>query len=174
MVKKGYGGIHREDRETSLDIKLNTRQEDLPQLTAEIDHILENTQLPLGYSITTGERQRRIESEGDERNFALMLAIVCVFLLMGVLFESVFLPLVIVAAIPFAFLGVYWMLYLTDTALDVMAGVGLIILVGIVVNNGIVLVDTIHQNIKASTIPAPRQFNRQSLRVPQGGYVPWS
>ena len=76
-----------------------------------------------------------------------MLAVVFVFLLMGVLFESFILPFVIILSIPFAFLGVYWMLYLTNTPFDVMAGVGLIILVGVVVNNAIVLVDRVNQLI---------------------------
>ena len=85
-----------------------------------------------------------MQADAEEREFALALAIVFVFLLMGILFESFVLPFVIVLSIPFAFLGVYWSLYLTDTAFDVMAGVGLIILVGIVVNNAIVLVDRVN------------------------------
>ena len=60
---------------------------------------------------------------------------------MGILFESFVLPLAVIVAVPFAMLGVYWTLYATGTPLDMMASIGVVILVGIVVNNAIVLVD---------------------------------
>jgi len=60
-----------------------------------------------------------------------------------VLFESFLLPLSIITTIPMALFGVYWTLYLTRTPLDVMGGVGLIVLIGVVVNNGIVLIDLV-------------------------------
>jgi len=52
----------------------------------------------------------------------------------------------VLLSIPFAFFGVYWMLYLTGTTFEMMAGIGLVILVGIVVNNAIVLVDRVQQH----------------------------
>jgi len=144
-IEKGFGSIHRENRTTVLDIKVNTHQEDLEALSTTIDGVLDGLELPRGYELGKGDRFRQMkESEGDQQ-FALILAIVFVFLLMGGLFESALVPVSIVFSIPFAFLGVYWALYLTDTALDIMAGVGLVILVGVVVNNAIVLVDTITQ-----------------------------
>jgi HAE1 family hydrophobic/amphiphilic exporter-1 len=62
---------------------------------------------------------------------------------MGVLFESFLLPLSIITTIPMAFLGAYWTLYLTGTSLDMMGAIGLVILVGVVVNNGIVYIDLV-------------------------------
>ncbi len=73
------------------------------------------------------------------------MAICLVFLLMGVLFESVLLPFAILCSVPVAFGGVAWMLGLTGTPLDIMAIVGCVVLVGVVVNNGIVLVDQVQQ-----------------------------
>ena len=78
-------------------------------------------------------------------NFAIILAITFVFLLMGVLFESIILPFSVLLAIPFSFLGVYWTLYLWDTAMNPMAQIGMIVLIGVVVNNAIVLVDMINR-----------------------------
>jgi HAE1 family hydrophobic/amphiphilic exporter-1 len=74
---------------------------------------------------------------------ALLLSITFVFLLMGVLFESFLLPLSIITTIPMAFLGVYWTLWLTGTPLDAMGAVGMVVLVGVVVNNGIVYIDLV-------------------------------
>jgi HAE1 family hydrophobic/amphiphilic exporter-1 len=63
---------------------------------------------------------------------------------MGFLFESFVLPLSVLPSIPLSFVGVWWFLYLTDSSLDVLAGIGLLLLLGVVVNNAIVLVDFIN------------------------------
>ncbi len=64
---------------------------------------------------------------------------------MGVLFESFILPFSIIISVPLAFIGSYWLIYLTDTVFNPMAATGILILVGIVVNNGIVLIDHINR-----------------------------
>ena len=64
---------------------------------------------------------------------------------MGVLFESFVLPLSVIVSIPLSFFGAYWLLYITGTPFDLMAMIGLIILIGIVVNNAIVLIDMINR-----------------------------
>ena len=61
------------------------------------------------------------------------------------MFESVVLPFSVLFSIPFSFLGVYWTLYLTGTPMDMMANIGMIVLIGVVVNNAIVLVDMINR-----------------------------
>ncbi len=88
---------------------------------------------------------QRIQEQEAARYFGIVMAIVFVFLLMGVLFESFVLPLNVIIVIPFSFFGAYWLLYLTGTSFDELAGIGLIILIGVVVNNGIVLVDMIQR-----------------------------
>jgi HAE1 family hydrophobic/amphiphilic exporter-1 len=65
--------------------------------------------------------------------------------LMGMLFESFTLPIAMIATVPLALIGSVWTLYLTKTPFDTMAGVGLVLLVGVVVNNGIVLLDVVGQ-----------------------------
>jgi len=83
----------------------------------------------------------RIEEQDDSMMFASIMSVTFVFLLMGVLFESFVLPLSVIISIPFSFLGVYWTLYLTDTPQDIMSVIGMVILIGVVVNNAIVLID---------------------------------
>jgi HAE1 family hydrophobic/amphiphilic exporter-1 len=149
-VARGYNEITHMNGRTQIEIQVLTTRQDLDRLGREIDAVIAGIEMPRGYGIEKGERFRQLQSDAQEREFALMLAIVFVFLLMGILFESFILPFVIVLSIPFAFLGVYWTLYLTGTSFDVMAGVGLIILVGIVVNNAIVLVDRVNVLIAQS------------------------
>jgi HAE1 family hydrophobic/amphiphilic exporter-1 len=76
---------------------------------------------------------------------ALALSIVLVFLLMGILFESFLVPISVLFTIPFAVLGSYWTLFLTGTAMDSVGWIGIIILVGVVANHGIVLIDRVYQ-----------------------------
>jgi HAE1 family hydrophobic/amphiphilic exporter-1 len=64
---------------------------------------------------------------------------------MGILFESFLLPLSVLFTIPYAVLGSYWTLYLTGTAMDSVGWIGIIILVGVVANHGVVLIDRVHQ-----------------------------
>jgi HAE1 family hydrophobic/amphiphilic exporter-1 len=73
------------------------------------------------------------------------MSVVFVYLLMGILFESWMLPLGILSTLPMAGIGAWWALYLTDTDMDTMAGLGLVVLVGVVVNNGIVMIDYVEQ-----------------------------
>jgi len=72
---------------------------------------------------------------------AMMMGIILVYLVMAAQFESLVDPFIIMFAIPFAVVGVVWALLLTGTILSINAFIGLIMLVGIVVNNGIVLID---------------------------------
>jgi HAE1 family hydrophobic/amphiphilic exporter-1 len=74
----------------------------------------------------------------------LLLSLVLVYLVMASQFESLKMPLIIMFSIPFAFSGVLLALYLTHTTLSVVAGLGAVMLVGIVVKNAIVLVDYIN------------------------------
>ena len=71
------------------------------------------------------------------------MSIALVFLIMGALFESFILPISILTTIPMAIFGAYWSLYLTGTSFDNIAAIGLIVLVGVVVNNGIVLIELV-------------------------------
>ena len=77
---------------------------------------------------------------------ALIIAIALVFLLLAAQFESVTLAFVVIMAVPFAMSGAFLMMFLTGTSLSMTSFLGLIILVGIVVNNSILLVEFIKQN----------------------------
>ncbi len=144
-VTRGFGEIHRENGKTMLEVKANTTVDKIASLYDEIDRAMEGIGMPRGYTWDKGERYIDIQKSNEAQTFAIILAITFVFLLMGVLFESFILPLSILVSIPFAFIGVYWLLYLTDTAFDIMAGIGLIILIGVVVNNAIVLIDLVNR-----------------------------
>jgi hydrophobic/amphiphilic exporter-1 (mainly G- bacteria), HAE1 family len=74
----------------------------------------------------------------------LLISIILVFLVMASQFESFIMPFVIMFSIPFSFTGVLLALFLTNTTLSIIAALGAVLLIGIVVKNGIVLVDYIN------------------------------
>ncbi len=106
---------------------------------------LRQLDLPQGVSVggldSVGRRQ---DDEFKEIRSAFLLSLVLVFLLMGILFESFVLPWSVLFTVPFAVCGAIWTLYVTGTNMDSVGWIGMIILAGVVVNNGIVLVDRIH------------------------------
>jgi HAE1 family hydrophobic/amphiphilic exporter-1 len=87
------------------------------------------------------------ELDASVRSFrgALIMAVILIYIVMAALFESFLLPLSILTTVPLAFLGVYWAMYVTGTSMDTVALIGAILMCGVIVNNGIVIVDHINQ-----------------------------
>lgn len=143
---KGARSILRVNGQTSFT--LEAKVEDPLQILAVTqagNRALGELDLPRGYSIDTDNSLvRRSEEEMGELMKALALGVFLIFLLMGILFESVTLPFSVLFTIPFAVLGSLWAMLLSGRAMDSVGWIGMIILAGVVVNNGIVLIDRIH------------------------------
>ncbi|MDP6041707.1 MAG: efflux RND transporter permease subunit, partial [Candidatus Latescibacteria bacterium] len=142
---QGSGTIRREDGRSRIWLRVYTTKADIKGLYAEIDRVMAGFAMPRGYEWDKGESYSTLQEEDDTMIFAGIMAITCVFLLMGVLFESFVLPFSVLLSVPLAFLGVYWTLYITGTPMNVMAMIGIIVLIGVVVNNAIVLVDMVNR-----------------------------
>jgi len=144
-VEKGIGEIQRENGKTYLGIKANTTSDDIAGLYRKIEKAMVGFTMPYGYSWSKGKHFDRLRQNNENAIFAIIMSACFVFLLMGFLFESFILPLSVILAIPFSFFGAYWMLYLTGTPIDIMSQIGFVILVGVVVNNAIVLIDLVNR-----------------------------
>ena len=144
-IEKGLGTIQRVNGRTYLAVKGYTAEDNVETLYEEIDEVMAGFEMPRGYTWDKGARFNIWQEQSSAQSFAMILAVTLVFILMGVLFESFLIPLSIIICIPFAFFGAFWTLFITGTAFDIMAGIGLIILIGVVVNNAIVLVDLINR-----------------------------
>ncbi|NIW78377.1 MAG: MMPL family transporter, partial [Calditrichae bacterium] len=144
-IEKGFGEISRQNGKTFIEVKANTTKQDIGGLFQKVDQVMEGFVMPYGYSWSKGRRFERMQQSNESQKFALILAGTFVFLLMGVLFESFVLPLSVIVSIPFSFVGAFWILFLTGTPMDLMSQIGFVILVGIVVNNAIVLIDLINR-----------------------------
>jgi HAE1 family hydrophobic/amphiphilic exporter-1 len=142
---KSVGNIRRENSKTSLEMKVYIGDEDMKEMTKRLEKIFKNFKFPNGYSYETGGRIRRFGEQDEDLATALIFSLILVLLIMGVLFESIVLPFSVLVAIPAAFVGSFWFLYITGTTFEIMAGIGLVVLIGVVVNNAIVLIDLINQ-----------------------------
>lgn len=106
---------------------------------------MKDFKFPVGYGWSFGQWGWEREQGLDTMRNGVLLSLLVVILLMMALFESFTQPLAIIITLPLAFTGAFWALWLLDYDLDVVAFMGLVILVGIVVNNGIVMVDHVNQ-----------------------------
>ncbi|MEM7048533.1 MAG: efflux RND transporter permease subunit [Acidobacteriota bacterium] len=141
----GPRSIQREDRRSQVTVTANTlSSRDSFTATREVAALMAATPLPPGVSWSFGRWNRLEAQDRESSDFAIFLALVMVYLLMAALFESFVQPLVILVSVPFALLGVALALRYADQPWDTMTSLGLIILLGVVVNNAIVLIDHIN------------------------------
>ncbi len=146
---KSQGSIRRENGKSFMELKIYIGDTDMKKLSAKITKILKDYKFPTGYFFEEGGRGRRFQEQDSDLSTALIFSVIFVFLIMGVLFESFVLPLSVLIAIPAAFVGSYWLMYITGTTFEIMAGIGLVVLIGVVVNNAIVFIDLINQYRKS-------------------------
>ena len=133
--------IRREDRQRVISVSMSLYGAALGEVVQDINKILDETEIPDGISVAIGgNAEEQAESFGDLGTL-LLLIILLVYIVMAMQFESLRSPFIIMLSLPFAFTGVFLALYLTNTPLSLIALIGAVMLVGIVVKNGIVMVD---------------------------------
>ena len=140
---RGPAEIHRIRGQRSAIVSANLSGRDLGSVAAEIREELKDlqAQLPVNSTVGLGGQNEELETSYQSIRFALSLAVFLVHLVMASQFESLIHPLIILFTVPLAMVGVVLSLAVTRTDISVMVLLGAIILVGIVVNNAIVLVD---------------------------------
>ncbi len=112
---------------------------------AEINRIIDETPIPSEYQIIIGGTAEDQQEAFFYLTLAFIAAILLVYMIMAGQFESLLSPFIIMFTVPLSVIGVFFFLFITGTTISVMALVGLVMLVGIAVNNGIVMVDYINQ-----------------------------
>ncbi|MBU0741158.1 efflux RND transporter permease subunit, partial [bacterium] len=138
--------IFRENQKSGIIIRGTYDGENLDDALDKFRILLDGMELPIGYGWDFGSQIRRSQEQQSEMGMNMLLALVCVFFVMASLFESLLHPLVVMSCVPFASVGVFWIMMATGTPFNMMAMIGIVILIGIVVNNGIVLVDHINNH----------------------------
>ena len=138
--------IERKDRERINTVQGVIAGESMDKVVAGTREQIAQMDIPQGVTIKlAGSYEDQQESFGDLMTL-MVLIILLVFIVMAAQFESLTYPFIIMFALPFSFSGVFMALFMTGTTMNVISMIGMIMLVGIVVKNGIVLVDYINLN----------------------------
>ncbi len=146
QIRKGPRNIHREDRITSMRVNANLGADvTIMEAREKITLAMENYRFPAGYSWTFGRAFRDEDETGKNMMVNTLLALVLIYFVMAALFESLIFPAAIWSSILFAVIGVWWFFMITGTTFSLIAWIGVLILMGVVVNNGIVLLDHVNQ-----------------------------
>lgn len=136
--------IQRKSKERIVTVSVTPSGVSLGQLANTIKSKIAGVDVPPEIMVTVGGAyEDQMESFAD-LGLLMVLSLILVYLVMASQFESLRIPLVIMFSVPFSFTGVIWALFITHTTLSVIAGLGAVLLIGIVVKNGIVLVDFIN------------------------------
>jgi HAE1 family hydrophobic/amphiphilic exporter-1 len=137
--------VHRAERRTTTWVNVQFEDEVTTEVAqARVARRMEGFAFPEGYGWSWGEWGRDRDEGLGVMLRGVLLSLLLVVLLMAAVFESMLQPLAIVITLPLAFFGAFWSLWLGGFTLDSVAFIGIIVLIGIVVNNGIVMVDHVN------------------------------
>ena len=142
---RGPVEITREDQERKVTVKANTFGRDIGSIVEDIKKRVTNIRLPEGYFVKYGGRYQDMEEAFSGLLWALVVAIMLVYMIMAAQFESLLTPFVIMFTVPLGFIGVVAGLLAFGRTLSVPALMGIMILTGIAVNNGIVMIDYVNR-----------------------------
>jgi HAE1 family hydrophobic/amphiphilic exporter-1 len=144
-VNEGPSQIRRVDQQRTALLTANIRGADLSTVSRDIVSAMETIEYPAGFGYALAGQNQEMRTSLNSLLLALALAVFLVYIVMASQFESLVQPLLIMMTVPLALIGVIIVLWLASIPVTIMVFLGLIILVGIVVNNAIVLIDYINK-----------------------------
>ena len=139
----GPSSIARENQRRILKVTLGIADRDIGGIATDVRALLDGVAVPEGFDVRIGGEFREQQETFTRLLLGGLLAVFLVYTVMAVQFESLRGPLVVMTSIPFALVGVVVGLLATGTSLNMNSALGIIVLIGIMVNNAIVMVDTI-------------------------------
>lgn len=137
--------ITHSDGERFVTISADMKDTDLGTINREIQELIENTETPNGYNISVAGDLEEQQELIQDMILIFSIAIFLVYLVMAVQFNHLIHPIVVMSIIPMTIVGVIAGLFITQRELSMMSGVGIIMLIGIVLNNAILLIDRTNQ-----------------------------
>ncbi|WP_349409381.1 efflux RND transporter permease subunit [Pseudalkalibacillus sp. SCS-8] len=137
--------ISHKDGERYITISADIEERDLGSINRDVQKVLESYEAPAGYTVSTAGDLEQQQELIQEMLMILFIAIFLVYVVMAVQFNSLVHPLVVMSVIPMTVVGVIIGLFITQSELSTMSGMGVIMLIGIVLNNAILLIDRTKQ-----------------------------
>jgi HAE1 family hydrophobic/amphiphilic exporter-1 len=149
IIREGKGPIEikreAQERIATVSASYSPDRRDLRSIKEEVEKYFENNPLPDGVFYRFGGAIEDMGEMATSMLWVMALIVLLVYMVMAAQFESLSHPLAIMVAVPLAFIGVSLALLITGKSLSVMSYIGIMMLIGIVVNNGIVFIDYINR-----------------------------
>ncbi len=147
-VRQGVGPVMIERKYQQRLIKINAQpgpNRDLGAIAQDIEDKLKALPIPPGFNFQMGGQVQQQREAFGSLKFTSLLAIILVYMVMASQFRSLLDPFIIMFSVPLGMIGVIWALFLTHTTLNVTSFMGIIMMVGIVVSNGVLLVEYMNE-----------------------------
>jgi len=145
--------LRRENQRLMVSLTARLENRDLGSAVRDVRQVLESTSFPIGCTYEIGGQYESQQASFRNMFFVLGLALAAVFTVLVVQFRRLRPALIILSAAPLSLLGVFAMLMATGTALNVSSFMGIILMVGLVVKNGIILFDYVHKLWEVEGLP---------------------
>ncbi len=142
-VFNGQGGFFEKLKSSFVDFRRSRHA--LNSIVEGIKEKLSEMTLPMGYYFEYGGSYEDMRDSFEQLLLAFLLGALLVYMIIAAEFESLIHPFTIMFSVPLAFTGSIWAIFLSGMTLSVNSGIGIIMLAGIIVNNGIVLIDYVNQ-----------------------------
>jgi HAE1 family hydrophobic/amphiphilic exporter-1 len=142
---RGPSEIKRVSQERTVQVYAKLYGRGLKEVVKEVQGAIDRTRIPDRYSAKIAGESEEIQESFKSLQFAFTLAVVLVYMIMAAQFESLWQPFIIMFCLPLSLVGVALALWITGTPISVVVILGIILLGGIVVSNGIILIDFINQ-----------------------------
>lgn len=138
--------VQRSNRQTTLAIQANLADGvPMPKAREAMEATLKGFPFPPGYTYTfDGSGFQDDADAAVQMLMNLVIALVMIYVVMASVFESLLFPAAIMSGVVFSIFGVFWLFFITQTQFNVMAFIGILVLMGVVVNNGIVMIEHIN------------------------------
>jgi len=137
--------VYRQNRRTTLNIEANLADKiTAPEARKAMEDELSRMTMPAGYQWSFDGVFRQNDEAGAQMAFNTLIALLMIYVVMAAVFESLLFPAAIMSSIVFSIFGVFWLFWITGTVFTIMASIGILVLMGVVVNNGIVMVEHIN------------------------------
>lgn len=147
QVRPAATEIRRSNRQTALSITANLAGKATPpEARKAMEAALAKVAFPAGYGYTfdQGGGFGNDDEAMKQMMFNLAIALVMIYVVMAAVFESLLFPSAIMSGVVFSVFGVFWLFWITGTEFNIMAFIGILVLMGVVVNNGIVMIEHIN------------------------------
>ncbi len=144
-VQSSSTQVFRQNRRTTLNIQSNLGEKvTIQDARKAMEEVLEQVSMPPGYQWSFDGAFRQDDEAGKQMLVNTVIALIMIYVVMAAVFESLLFPAAIMSSIVFSIFGVFWLFWITGTVFTIMASIGILVLMGVVVNNGIVMVEHIN------------------------------